>query len=82
MNETYVTLDISTDKLRELVGQIYVTNYLTFTKKEMDPMRTRYTKASYIIIKCKDYTVAKMLVENGSTLNVLPCHIMDQLHID
>lgn len=48
--------------------------------EEMDPVGTEYNKA--FILKCEGYIIAKLLINNGSTFNVLPCHIMNQLPID
>lgn len=48
----------------------------------MDPVGTDHIKALQITIKCKGYIIAKVLVDNGLALNVLPYHIMDQLPID
>jgi hypothetical protein len=30
-------------------------------------------------VRYKDYTIKKVLVNNGSTLNVLPKHILDEM---
>ena len=33
-------------------------------------------------MRCKDYTIIKVLVDNISTLNVLPKHVLDEMSID
>lgn len=43
----------------------------------MDLVGTDHTKALHIIVNCKSYIIAKVLVDNGSVLNVLLQHIMD-----
>lgn len=48
----------------------------------MDPVGTGHTKALHITIKCKDYIVVKVLIDNDSAFNVLPYHIINQLPID
>ncbi|XVF88100.1 hypothetical protein PTKIN_Ptkin19aG0022700 [Pterospermum kingtungense] len=37
LNEAYVPHDVSTEKFKNLIGQIQATNYVTFTDDEIDP---------------------------------------------
>jgi hypothetical protein len=55
---------------------------LYFTEDEFDPKRTMHNKPIYIIMKCKNCMVAKVLIDNGSILNVLPKHMLDHMLID
>jgi hypothetical protein len=55
---------------------------LYFTEDEFNPKRTMHNKPIYIIMKCKNCMVAKVLIDNGSILNVLPKHMLDQMLID
>ena len=34
------------------------------------------------MVKCKDYIMPSVFIDNGLTLNVLPKHIIDHLPID
>ena len=38
--------------------------------------------AMYIIVKCEDMIVAKVLIDNGSALNVYPMAILEHLKMD
>jgi hypothetical protein len=51
--------------MKYLVGRIHVTNYLYFTKEELDAKGTRHNKPVYITIRYK------VFIDNGSALNVL-----------
>jgi hypothetical protein len=51
-----------------------VPNYLYFIKDELDT-----TNPLYIIIKCKDCLIGKVLIDNVSTLNVLPKHMLKEI---
>jgi hypothetical protein len=55
---------------------------LYFLSDELDPKGTIHNKLLYIIVKCKDYVIAKMLINNGLALNILPRHILDCLPVD
>ena len=82
LNEAYVTQDITQDTMEHLVGRIQASNYLYFTEDELGPEGTGHNKPLYITVKCKDYLIGKVLVDNGSALNVLPRHILDEMPID
>ncbi|XP_073267150.1 uncharacterized protein [Populus alba] len=82
LNEAYVPQDITQDTMEHLVGRIQASNYLYFTEDELDPEGTGHNKPLYITLKCKDCLISKVLVDNGSTLNVLPRHMLDEMPID
>jgi hypothetical protein len=82
LNESFVTPDITPQKFGKLVGQVQASNFITFTDDEIDPAGVGHTKALHITVKCKGHIVAKVLIDNGSALNVLPKMILDQLPVD
>ncbi|XP_073264245.1 uncharacterized protein [Populus alba] len=82
LNEAYVPQDIIYDSIEHLVGRIQATIYLFFTDDELDPEGAGHNKPLYITVKCKDCVIAKVLIDNGSSLNVLPRHVLDKMPID
>ena len=40
------------------------------------------TKAFYITINCKGYTLPKALLDNESSVNVIPMATLSRLHVD
>ncbi|TYK06500.1 uncharacterized protein E5676_scaffold70G00280 [Cucumis melo var. makuwa] len=50
--------------------------------EEIPPEGTGHTKALYISVKCKDHHVARVLVDNGSSLNIMSRSTLMKLHID
>ncbi|XP_016707184.1 uncharacterized protein [Gossypium hirsutum] len=69
LNETYVTHDISVNKLDRLVNNISVENFIYFNDDEIPPGGIGSTKALHIITRCKGYTLPSVLIDNGSALN-------------
>ncbi|XP_052312616.1 uncharacterized protein LOC112328848 [Populus trichocarpa] len=65
-----------------LVGRIHATNYLYFTADELDAEGTGHNKPLYITVRCKDCLIGKVLIDNGSALNVLPKHMLEEMPID
>jgi hypothetical protein len=68
--------------MKHLIGRIHMMDYLYFTKDELDAGGTNHNKPLYIIVRCKDCTIGKVLVDNGSTLNVLPKDVLNEMPID
>jgi hypothetical protein len=71
LNEAYVPQEINQKAMEYLVGRIQASNYMYFTKDEMGLDCTRHNKPLYIIVWCKDILIEKVLVDNGSALNML-----------
>jgi hypothetical protein len=65
--------------IEHLVERIHATYYMYFTEDKLDVRGMGHNKPLYIIVRYKDYTIKKVLVNNGSTLNVLPKHILDEM---
>jgi hypothetical protein len=60
------------EKLEEIVGNIHANNHLTFTDDEIPVDGTGHNRALHISIKCMGYVLGRVLVDNGSSLNVMP----------
>ena len=56
---------------------------ITCTSRLMSLMlKVRHNKPLYITVRCKDCLIGKVLIDNGSALNVLPKHILEEMPID
>ncbi|XP_073264252.1 uncharacterized protein [Populus alba] len=82
MNEAYVPQDIEQKTMEHLVGRIHAANYLYFTEDELDAEGTGHNKPLYVTVRCKDCLIGKVLIDNGSALNVLPRHMLDEMPVD
>ncbi|XP_034899372.1 uncharacterized protein [Populus alba] len=82
LNETYIPQDIKQKTVEHLVGRIHAANYLYFTEDELDAEGTRHNKPLYVTVRCKDCLIGKVLIDNGSTLNVFPKHMLDEMPVD
>lgn len=81
-NQTYVPQDITVDNLDNIAGNITASSSITFTDDELPPEGTGHTKALHITVKCKNFAVAKVLVDNGSSLNIMPKSTLEKLPVD
>ncbi|XP_016755386.1 uncharacterized protein [Gossypium hirsutum] len=82
LNETYITNDISVNKLDRLVSNISANNFIYFNDDEIPLGGMGSAKALHITTRCKGYTLPSVLINNGSTLNVLPLSTLNRLPID
>ena len=72
LGEAYVTPNISIDGVDQLIGNITVSACIAFTDKRIPPAGRDSTKALHITIKCKSHVMPRALLDNGSSLNVMP----------
>ena len=78
LNEAHVAQDISMEGFRGIVNNITANNYLTFATKI--PVEGRgHNRALHVSVKCLDHIVAKVLIDNGSSLNIMPKATLDKL---
>ena len=78
LNEAHVAHDISVEKFGGIINNITASNYLTFTDEEM-PIECRgHNNSLHVFVKCMDHIVAKVLIDNGSSFNVMPKTMLDK----
>ena len=82
LNEAYVPEDITRPSFKNMVTSILVTNQLTFSDDELPPKGIGHIKALYISVKTNDCIVSKVLIDNGSALNVCPLTTLEKLDIE
>jgi len=71
--------DISVEGFEGIVNNITANNYLTFTEEEILVEGRGHNRALHVPVKCMDHIVAKVLVDNGSSLNVMPKSTLSKL---
>ncbi|XP_056170797.1 uncharacterized protein LOC130138977 [Syzygium oleosum] len=81
LSEVHVPETIDHDKLEECVGSILLKDLIAFSDEEF-PLKGRgHTKALYISVKYKASHVARVLIDNGSSLNICPLATLHRLKI-
>ncbi|XP_028214973.1 uncharacterized protein LOC114397038 [Glycine soja] len=72
LNEAHVAQDISVEGFGGIVNNITANNYLTFAEEEIPAEGRGNNRALHVSIKCMEHVMAKVLIDNGSSLNVMP----------
>ena len=82
LKQAYVPHNASTDKIDRLVGNIMMENYISLSDDEILPNERGSTKVLHITTKVKDCTLPKVLIDNGSSLNVMPLSTQMRFPVD
>ncbi|XP_017406150.1 uncharacterized protein LOC108319500 [Vigna angularis] len=78
----HVEQNISLDRFEGIVNNITANDYLTFTDEEIPAEGRGHNKALHISVKCLDHAIARVLIDNGSSLNVMPKVTLEKLPYD
>jgi len=82
LDQAFVNPDITPGQFEKIMRQIQASSFVTFSEDEIDLAGLRHTKALHVTVKCKGCIVAKVLIDNGSALNVLPSATLARLPVD
>ncbi|RDY07405.1 hypothetical protein CR513_08501, partial [Mucuna pruriens] len=67
-------------KFGGIINNISTSRYLSFSEDEIPAEGRSHNQPLHITIKCGNYKIARVLIENGSSLNVMPKATLDMLH--
>ena len=79
LNEAHVAQDISVEGFEGIVNNITANNHLTFAEEEIPIKGQGHNRAIHVSVKCMDHIMAKVLVDNSSSLNVMPKSTLGKL---
>ncbi|KAA0034023.1 Gag-pro-like protein [Cucumis melo var. makuwa] len=65
-----------------IIGNIKSSNSIVFTDDEIPHKGLGHTKALHIQVKCKDYVIARVLVDNRLALNIMPKSTLLKISVD
>ena len=82
LKQAYVPHNALIDKIDCLVGNVMMDNYISFSDDKIPPDGHGSTKTLHITTKVKDCTLPKVLIDNGSSLNVMPLSTLMRLPVD
>ena len=82
LNGAHVEKNISLDKFEGIVNNITVSDFLTFSDDEIPVEGRGHNKALHVSVKCLDHVIARVLIDNGSFLNVMLKVTLEKLSRD
>ena len=82
MKETCVPISATESAFEGMVSIVLATNQISFTDDELPPEGRDYTLPMHIIVKCEYVIIARVLIDNGSALNVCLMSTLECLNVD
>ncbi|RDX83626.1 hypothetical protein CR513_35436, partial [Mucuna pruriens] len=79
LQEAHVAHDITAERFGSLVNNITSRGHLTFFEDEIPVEGRSHNQPLHISVNCGGYMIALVLIDNGSSLNVLPKATFDKL---
>ncbi|XP_070043808.1 uncharacterized protein [Nicotiana tomentosiformis] len=81
LNEAHVPDKITVNHLEKIANKIFEANRITFSDDELPIEGTEHNRALYLTMKCEDFAVSRVLVDNGSSANICPLSTLQKLKI-
>ncbi|PKI64961.1 hypothetical protein CRG98_014655 [Punica granatum] len=69
------------DKIEETIGSIF-SNTISFSDDELPSEGWSHSRALHIVCKCNNYIIGRVMIDNGSALNVCPVTTLKQMNVD
>ncbi|XP_071923087.1 uncharacterized protein [Coffea arabica] len=79
LNETQIPKDIPVDKLSNIVGNILAANHITFFDDDLTVEGIGHNRVLYISVRCNEKLLPRVLVDNGSALNICSWNTLTKL---
>ena len=82
LKEVKVPKAVSKEVLICIVNSIFTMDQISFSPEELEEANGQHTKALFIVAKCMGKIISRVLIDNGSSLNVCPLATLHLLEID
>jgi len=79
LNMAYVPQEISVNQLEGVIANVNTRHGLGFTDLDLTPEGRNHNRALHITMECKGAVLSHVLVDSGSSLNVLPKKALSKL---
>ncbi|PKI78934.1 hypothetical protein CRG98_000668 [Punica granatum] len=69
------------DRIEETIGSIF-SNTISFSDDELSSEGWSHSRALHIVCKCNNYIIGRVMIDNGSALNVCLVTTLRQMNVD
>ncbi|PKI58762.1 hypothetical protein CRG98_020847 [Punica granatum] len=76
-----VPKETAPDMIEETVGSIF-SNTISFLDDELPSEGWAHSRVLHIVCKCNNYITGRVMIDNGSALNVCPVTTLKQMNVD
>ncbi|XP_039165644.1 uncharacterized protein LOC120291906 [Eucalyptus grandis] len=82
LNKVHVLVSIDEVQLEEFVGAVLLKDQISFTDEDLPLDGSNHTKVLHISVKHESTLVCRLLIDNGSTLNICLLATLHRLGVD
>ncbi|XP_071916224.1 uncharacterized protein [Coffea arabica] len=79
LTKAQIPKEISVANFSHMVGSVLFTKQITFSDDELPAEGIGHNKALYIAVRCNGKILPKVLIDNGSALNICPWSTLEKL---
>ncbi|XP_027150326.1 uncharacterized protein LOC113750564 [Coffea eugenioides] len=79
LTRAQIPRDISVDNFSNVVGSVLFKKQIAFSDDELPTEGIGHNKALYITVRCNGKMLPKVLIDNGSALNICPWSTLEKL---
>ncbi|XP_071939079.1 uncharacterized protein [Coffea arabica] len=79
LTRTQIPRDISVDNFSNVVGSVLFNKQIIFSDDELPTEGIGHNRALYITVRCNGKMLPKVLIDNGSALNICPWSTLEKL---
>ncbi|XP_071939148.1 uncharacterized protein [Coffea arabica] len=79
LTKAQIPRNISVDNFSHVVGNVLFTKQITFSDEELPAEGIGHNKALYVVVRCNGKMLPKVLIDNGSALNICPWSTLEKL---
>ncbi|XP_070001894.1 uncharacterized protein [Nicotiana sylvestris] len=81
LNETYVPVETSVEQLERMTERFFAVNQVSFSKNDLPPEGAAHNKALHLTVKCEDYYVKRVMLDEGSGVDICPLSTLQRMEI-
>ena len=82
LKNSHIPQDTSADQFKSCIASLNANTSLVFFDVDLTPAGRKHNKALHIFVRFKGTTLSHVLVDTGSTLNILPKNALDRLDFE
>jgi hypothetical protein len=82
LSAAHITKDITVEQFDDVIACVTTGNFLGFNDDELPIEGKNHNKALHISLKCMDTILSRVLVDTGSSLNVMPKTTLIKLPVE
>ncbi|XP_071940869.1 uncharacterized protein [Coffea arabica] len=79
LTKAQIPRDISVDNFSNVVGSVLFNKQIAFSDDELPTEGIEHNRALYITVRCNGKMLPKVLIDNGSALNICPWSTLEKL---